>query len=95
MKMSDKTFQKKASKKGFEVDPELDNPTGVECPRPDCDKIVVYNGNYFCACGWACPPPESRLTTEQKRYIARLIHGLWEYRRNKENEKVRTIKNGN
>jgi hypothetical protein len=45
----------KASAEGFDVDYHIDKPAGVRCPRPDCEEEVVYNGNYFCKCGWALP----------------------------------------
>lgn len=69
-----RVFLQRATIMGFEIDPNLDTPTGIECPRPDCDKIVVYNGNYFCECGWAAP--DWRFTPDEQRYMNRLYEGL-------------------
>lgn len=71
---SDKTFLRLASPKGFSV--EDGRSTGVPCPRPDCNEIVVYNGNYFCACGWAAP--DFKLTEAQADYMELLHEGLKE-----------------
>lgn len=77
-KMSDKTFTRRARKEGF--DTEKADPTGIPCPREECQLIVVYNGNYFCACGWACPTEGPWLTESQSAYIGLLYNGLMEYR---------------
>lgn len=42
---------RKSNPKGFEIK-NYDQPTGVPCPT-GCGSKVVYNGNYFCECGWA------------------------------------------
>lgn len=76
--MTDRTFLRRSRAEGFDV--SLCDPTGIPCPREECQLIVVYNGNYFCACGWACPPDGPRLTAEQKAFINLLYNGLMEYR---------------
>lgn len=46
---------RRARPAGFDVDLQCDRPAGVRCPRPKCQEVIVYNGNYFCRCGWAFP----------------------------------------
>lgn len=68
-----KHFLARASTKGFGVS-SFDRSTGVQCPRIQCSSIVVYNGNYFCPCGWAAP--DSRRLEAEEKYMQLLYDGL-------------------
>lgn len=50
--MARKPWWLRRAKGDIRVDLNYDRPTGVRCPT-NCGNIVVYNGNYFCECGWA------------------------------------------
>lgn len=69
-----KRWLRKASITGFEVN-EFDAKTGITCPRKDCNQKIVYNGNYFCSCGWAaeCDKPSCK---ESRIFNESLIEGL-------------------
>lgn len=59
------------------------NPTKERCPN--CNAIILYNGNYFCEnwsnspkedeCDWALPHPQTLLTDKK---IAFALDGYWE-----------------
>lgn len=71
---TDRYFRQRANPQGFAVDPLIDRSTGVECIR-GCGNIVVYNGNYFCECGWAAPE-YTYCSPPQKKFLDKLIMGL-------------------